>query len=59
MVAGIQEELDVPAQVVMAGILVAVHGRFLERAPRPFDLPIAPGMMGLVSLCSMPCFSQA
>ena len=45
MVVGIQEELDVPAQVVMAGVVVAVHGRFLERAVHPFDLPVGPGMI--------------
>ena len=43
MVVGFQEELDVPAQVVMAG--VAVHGRFLERSVHPLDLPVGPGMV--------------
>ena len=42
MVAGIQEELDVPAQVVMAGAVGAVRGRFLERASHAFDLPVGP-----------------
>ena len=45
MVVGIQEELDMPAQVVMAGVVVAVHGRFLERSVHAFDLPVGPGMV--------------
>ena len=45
MVIGVQEELDVTAQVVMAGIVVAVHGRFLERAVHAFHLTIGPGMV--------------
>ena len=45
MVVGIQEELDMPAQVVMAGVVVAVHGCFLERSVHAFDLPVGPGMV--------------
>ena len=40
MVVGIQEDLDVPAQVVMAGVAAALHGRFLERAVHAFDLAV-------------------
>ena len=46
MVVGVQEKLDVATQVVMAGVVVAVHRGILERAVHAFDLAIGPGMVG-------------
>ena len=47
MVVGVQEDLDVGASFVVAGVVAAAHGGVLERAVHPFDLAIGPRVVGL------------
>jgi hypothetical protein len=47
VIVGIQEELQMGAQLVVAGVVIAAHGRVLEGAVHPLDLTVGPGVVGL------------
>ena len=47
MVVGIQEELQVAPELVVALVVVAFDRRVLEGSVHPLDLPIGPRVVGL------------
>ncbi len=53
MVVGIQEELQVRPELIMAVVVVALDGRVLDGAVHPLDLAVGPGMFDLGS-CKAP-----
>jgi hypothetical protein len=46
-IVGIDEVREVSAKLLMASVVVAPDGRFLERAVHAFDLSVGPRMVGL------------
>jgi hypothetical protein len=36
-----------PAELVMAGVVIALEGRLLQRAVHPLNLTVRPGVIGL------------
>ena len=50
MVVGIHKELQVSAELLMAVVVEALDGRFLDGAVHPLDLTVGPGMIHLGQL---------
>ena len=46
VVVGIDEELEVAAELVVAAVVVATRCGILQRPVHPPDLPVGPGMRG-------------
>lgn len=44
---GIQEELEVLSELIVAVVIVAFDGRVFEGPVHPLDLPVGPGMVRL------------
>lgn len=47
VIVGIDEELEMLPQLIMAPVMVAFDGGVLDAAVHPFDLTIGPRMVGL------------
>ena len=47
VIVGVQEELQVASELVVALVVVAFDSRFLEGSVHPLDLPIVPRVVGL------------